>query len=41
MNIFMRFPEGKAKAFTLSYDDSVRQDKRLVEMYSKKIDSEI
>lgn len=35
MNIFMRFPEGKAKAFTLSYDDSVRQDKRLVEIFNK------
>lgn len=31
MNIFMRFPEGKAKALTLSYDDGVIQDKRLVE----------
>ena len=35
MNIFMRFPEEKAKAFTLSYDDSVRQDKRLVEIFNK------
>lgn len=31
MNIFMRFPEGKAKALTLSYDDGIIQDKRLVE----------
>lgn len=27
MNIFMRFPEGKAKALTLSYDDGVIQGK--------------
>jgi len=35
MNIFMRFPGGKAKAFTLSYDDGVRQDKRLAEIFNK------
>ena len=35
MNIFMRFPDGKAKAFTLSYDDGVRQDKRLVQIFNK------
>lgn len=35
MNTFMRFPDGKAKAFTLSYDDGVRQDKRLVEIFNK------
>ena len=35
MNIFMRFPGGKAKAFTLSYDDSTRQDKHLVEIFNK------
>lgn len=29
-NIFMRFPEGKKKALTLSYDDGVEQDKRLI-----------
>lgn len=29
-SIFMRFPEGKAKALTLSYDDGVEQDKRLI-----------
>ena len=28
----MLFPEGKAKAFSLSYDDGVVQDRRLVEM---------
>ncbi len=30
MNIFMRFPEGRAKALTLSYDDGVEQDKQLM-----------
>ncbi len=27
---FLRFPEGKAKAFTLSYDDGVEADKKLI-----------
>ena len=27
---FMRFPGGRAKAFTLSYDDGVEQDARLI-----------
>ena len=31
-NIYMRFPEGRAKALTLSYDDGVQQDKKLVEI---------
>ncbi len=31
----MRFPGGKAKAFTLSYDDGVEQDIRLVEIMRK------
>lgn len=30
--IFMRFPSGKAKALTLSYDDGVEQDIRLIEI---------
>lgn len=30
MNIFMRFPQGKKKALTLSYDDGVEQDARLI-----------
>ena len=30
--IFMRFPEGKGKAVTLSYDDGVEQDIRLIEI---------
>lgn len=31
-NILMRFPGGKAKALTLSYDDGVEQDIRLIEI---------
>ncbi|MBQ8815518.1 MAG: polysaccharide deacetylase family protein [Lachnospiraceae bacterium] len=34
-NIFMRFPGGKAKALTLSYDDGVEQDIRLIEIMKK------
>ena len=34
-SIFMRFPEGKSKALTLSYDDGVRQDRRLLEIMRK------
>ena len=34
-NLFMRFPGGKAKALTLSYDDGVEQDIRLIEIMSK------
>lgn len=33
--IFMRYPEGKAKAVTFSYDDGVMQDKRLAELFDK------
>lgn len=32
---FMRFPKGKAKALTLSYDDACEQDIRLVEILDK------
>lgn len=35
MNIFMRFPQGKAKALTFSYDDANRSDIRLVEIFNK------
>ncbi len=35
IQLYLRFPEGKAKALTLSYDDGVRQDKRLVEILRK------
>ena len=34
-NLFMRFPEGKAKALTLSYDDGVEQDIKLIEIMNK------
>ncbi|QAA34376.1 polysaccharide deacetylase family protein [Clostridium manihotivorum] len=33
--IFLRFPEGKAKALTLSYDDGVEQDVKLIEIMNK------
>ena len=33
--LFMRFPEGKAKALTLSYDDGVEQDGRLISIMNK------
>ena len=35
VSVFMRFPEGKKKALTLSYDDGVEQDIRLVEIMQK------
>lgn len=34
-NTFLRFPEGKAKALTLSYDDGVEQDIRLIEIMNQ------
>ena len=34
-NIFMRFPEGKRKALTLSYDDGMEQDARLIQIMKK------
>lgn len=34
-NIFMRFPKGRAKALTLSYDDGVQQDIRLLSILNK------
>lgn len=34
-NIFMRFPGGKDKAVTLSYDDAVEQDARLIAIMQK------
>lgn len=33
--IFLRFPEGKAKSLTLSYDDGVEQDIKLIEIMNK------
>ncbi len=34
-HITMRFPEGKAKVLTLSYDDGVRQDLRLMDILDR------
>ncbi len=34
-SVFMRYPDGKPKAVTFSYDDGVASDKRLAEMFSK------
>lgn len=34
-SLFMRFPEGKEKAVTFSYDDGVVQDKRLAEIFDR------
>ena len=33
--IYMKFPEGRAKALTFSYDDGVVQDKRLIKIFDK------
>ena len=33
--VFMRYPQGKTKALTFSYDDGVPQDKRLAEIFDK------
>lgn len=35
MMLYMRFPQGKAKALTLSYDDGIRQDLKLIEIMNK------
>ncbi len=35
MSILMRFPDAKAKVFTMSYDDGVYQDYRLIEIMNK------
>ncbi len=32
---FLRFPEGKTKAITFSYDDGVTQDARLIDIFDK------
>ena len=34
-NLFLRFPGGKIKALTLSYDDGVEQDEKLVDIMVK------
>lgn len=31
---YMRFPQGKSKALTFSYDDGVKADKRLIEIFN-------
>ena len=33
---YIRFPDFKKKALTLSYDDGVRQDKRLISIKSER-----
>ena len=35
MKIYICFPEGKAKALTMSYDDGKIQDERLIEIFNK------
>ena len=30
--MYLRFPEGRKKAFTISYDDNTTQDERLIEL---------
>ena len=35
MMMYMRFPEGKKKALTFSYDDGVEQDIRLMEIFNR------
>lgn len=35
MMMFMRFPQGKCKALTFSYDDGVEQDIRLMEIFNR------
>ena len=35
MDSIMRYPQGKRKAVTLSYDDAVEQDRRLIEILSR------
>lgn len=34
-SVFMRYPEGRAKAVTFSYDDGVAQDRRLAALFDK------
>ena len=33
--MFLRFPQGRTKTLTLSYDDGVEQDMRLVEIMNR------
>lgn len=32
-SVFMRYPDGKAKAVTFSYDDGIPQDERLARYF--------
>lgn len=34
-SVFMRYPEGRAKAVTFSYDDGCQADRRLAEIFDK------
>lgn len=34
-NFFLRYPKGRTKALTLSYDDGVEQDIRLIEIMNR------
>ena len=34
-SVFMRYPGGKARAVTFSYDDGVKQDRRLAEIFDR------
>ncbi len=34
-SVFIRYPQGRAKAVTFSYDDGVPQDKRLAELFDR------
>ena len=34
MKVYVCFPEGKAKALTMSYDDGKNQDERLVSIFN-------
>ncbi len=34
-SVYMKFPEGRGKVLTFSYDDGVLQDKRLVEIFNR------
>ena len=33
--MYLRFPGGKKKAFTISYDDNVTQDERLIDLMER------
>ena len=35
MKVYVCFPEGKAKALTMSYDDGKKQDERLVDIFNR------